>query len=88
MCLWLVVTMLSLRSLVSMVIQWLGRIHYEHARAALATDMARAVAAGGFICDVRADGSALRVIVPPPGATGPGQPPFWATVGDIIATPR
>ncbi len=88
MCLWLVVTVLSLRSLVSMGIQWLGRIHYEHARAALATDMSRAVAAGGFICDERADGSALMVIVPPAAATGPGQPPFWAMVGDIIATPR
>ena len=81
MCLWLVVTVLSLRSLVSMVIQWLGRIHYEHARAALATDMARAVAAGGFICDERADGSALRVIVPPSAATGPWTATFLGDGG-------
>ena len=87
MCLWIAVTVLSLR-LASAVIQWLGRIYYEHARAAAATAMAGALAAGGVICDQRSDGSVLRVMVPSPVAGDSGQPSSCVMAGEIFANTR
>lgn len=88
MYLWAVVTVLGPLHLASVVIQWMGRIRYEHARAALATAMANAVVTGGVICDERADGTILRVVIPPSMAIPPRQPTPCALAGDILATPR
>lgn len=88
MCLWIAVTMLSLR-LVSAAIQWIGRIYYEHARAAAAAAMAGALPAGGVICDERADGTVLRVIIPSPAAGDSEQPSSSCVMaGEIFANTR
>jgi hypothetical protein len=55
------------------LVNWLGRIGYERARAASVVTVARVVPAGGIVRDERADGTVLHIIVPAPQARSAGQ---------------
>jgi hypothetical protein len=87
---WMAMVTWSTANLAGTAINWRGRISYERARASSAAVVTHAVSGGGVVWDERADGTVLRVEIPPQGGTRPAAALFVprAAAGDNVAKRR
>jgi len=76
--LWMPMMVVAAVGLARAIIEWCGRIKYEQVRAASTTAILQVMPGGAAVCDVRSDGTSLRLETPPevarPGLPAPGDP--------------
>lgn len=62
--LWLPIAACGMITLARLLVEWRGRIRYEHVRAATVAALLRFAPAGAILQDLRRDGTLLHIEIP------------------------